>query len=67
MYETEEKSEDIVMHILAIGTIFGIASKGQPIIAYKRIDLEFVYSSDNPQDTTPPVTICILDGKQILW
>lgn len=64
LYETDETSENIVMHILAIGTIF--ASKGQPTITHKKIDLKFVYSSESPPpDTTPPVTICILDGEQI--
>ena len=57
LYETGEESESVVMHVLAIGTI--------PNIVHKRIDLEFVYSSGVPQDTTPPVTICTLEGEMI--
>ena len=63
-YETDKPSENIVMHVLAMGTIIGIISNGQPIIAHEKIDLEFIYTFDNPQDTTPPVTICILDGEE---
>ena len=62
-YETTCISENISMHILAIGMPFRLFSQESPGIVYKIINLELTYNISENFDVTPPVTQCILEGE----
>lgn len=62
-YETNDVSENASMFIFALGTPTGILARGKPVFARGRIELEFLYNISDIIDQTPPVTVCILEGK----
>ncbi len=63
-YKTKNYYEEAIVYAFALGSFGNVFSCPDPVFTFKTLQLNFVYDENIQNDTSPPITNCILEGEQ---